>query len=103
MRAPGFDQPLANAFGEVGAIHFFFQPVPACDSPPMTKLLWLRGVAHEAPSDVWEKAPMDHARKHKHIAIKTLIPQDMARGLYFSSVHFPTKLVAGHSVGLGGY
>ena len=92
-----------DLFGEGGAIHFFFEAVSACDSPPMSQLLWLRGVPHKSPSDVWEKAPMNHARKHKHIVIKTLIPKYVARGLYFSSAHFPTKLVTGHSVGLGGY
>jgi hypothetical protein len=46
---------------------------------------------------------MDHARKHKHIAIKTLIPQNMARGLYFSSAHFATELVAGHAIAFGRY
>ena len=98
-------------FGEVGRpfqancliCKLNFQPVSACDSAPMPQLLGLRGVSYEAPGDVLEKAPMDHARKHKHIAIETFIPQNMARGLYFSSAHFATKLMAGHAVALGGH
>ena len=61
----------------------FEQSVAARGAPPMAKHLTLAWVATEAPSDVREQSPMNHARKHKHIGIETFIPENVARRLYF--------------------